>query len=78
MDGHGLKKGAFIGEVKKLEEYRAPTWSWAYLDAPIQFMPLSYSNLVVQVVNASTTPAGVDPYGRVSGGKLDLAVSAYQ
>jgi len=74
MDGLRPRKGIHIGDVRRVDEYRAPTWSWAYLDGPIKFIPLSYSNLVVRVMNATTTPAGLDPYSRVSDGHLDLLV----
>jgi hypothetical protein len=74
MDGLRPRKGIPIGDVRRVGKYRAPTWSWAYLDGPIKFIPLSYSNLVVRVINATTTPGGLDPYGRVSDGHLELTV----
>lgn len=67
-------KGKLIGAVHKPAEYRAPSWSWASLDGPVRHIPLSYSQLVSKVVECSTVPAGKDPYGRVSSGKLDIQV----
>jgi hypothetical protein len=67
-------KGTVLGDSKKPEEYRAPSWSWASLDAPIRFVPLSYSNLVVSCFEFHTEPYGEDVYGRVKAGKLVLEV----
>lgn len=68
-------KGRMLGAVQRPERYRAPSWSWAYLDAPIRFLPLTYKNLVCRVINCSTTPSGEDEYGMVKAGKLVLEVS---
>ncbi|KAI1413044.1 HET-domain-containing protein [Hypoxylon sp. FL1857] len=64
--------GKVLGIVRRPIEYRAPSWSWASLDGPVRHIPLSYSKLVSKIVSCSTIPAGKDPYGRVSGGKLDI------
>lgn len=76
-DGHGHRvvKGKIIGDIKKPDKYRAPSWSWASLDAPVRFIPLNYSLLVARVLRCSTTPAGPDAFGMVSDGKLDIQVS---
>ncbi|KAI1384811.1 HET-domain-containing protein [Hypoxylon trugodes] len=71
-------KGKRIGTIRKPTEYRAPSWSWASLDGPVKHLPLSYSNLVSRIIGCSTTPAGKDPYGRVSGGKLDIEGPIYE
>jgi hypothetical protein len=74
---HPPTKGKVLGNIRKPDEYRAPSWSWASLDAPIRFVPLSYGDLVAKVLNCSTMPVGSDKFGRVSGGKLDIEVSKY-
>ena len=63
-----------------LSGYRAPSWSWAALDGQVM-MPSatqfeSYDvypmQVVVKVLEAKTTPAGLDPKGRLSSGFLRL------
>lgn len=63
-------KGKILGPVVRPTEYRAPSWSWASLDAPIRFLALSFPNLLARVVKCLTTPSGTDPYGQVKDGKL--------
>jgi hypothetical protein len=67
-------KGTVLGEATKPEEYRAPSWSWASLDAPVRFIPLSFSNLVAKVFKCNVIPSGNDVYGRVKAGKLVIEV----
>lgn len=71
-------KGKVLGTVRRPAEYRAPSWSWASLDGPVKHIPLSYSKLVSSIIRCTTIPAGKDPYGRVSGGKLDIEGPIYQ
>ncbi|KAL7626469.1 hypothetical protein AAE478_003241 [Parahypoxylon ruwenzoriense] len=70
--------GNILGTVRRPDEYRAPSWSWASLDGPVRHIPLSYSQLVSTIINCKTTLAGKDPYGRVSGGKLDIEGPIYE
>jgi hypothetical protein len=72
--GQGTK-GEEYGEMTRVEDYRAPSWSWAYLDGPIKFVSLSFGEIVSQIISCETTPAANDPYGRVKDGKLVVAVS---
>lgn len=62
-------------DVVRPREYRAPTWSWASLDSHILFNELSFKHIVAEVIECQTTPSGVDPYGRVSGGFLKIKVT---
>ncbi|KAH8774785.1 heterokaryon incompatibility protein-domain-containing protein [Diaporthe sp. PMI_573] len=71
-------KGKLIGQATRPAEYRAPSWSWASIEAPVQFSMLSYANLVAEVMDCSVTPAGNDQFGRVSGGKLDILAPIYE
>ncbi|CZR60751.1 uncharacterized protein PAC_10647 [Phialocephala subalpina] len=71
-------KGEVLGNVTKMTEYRAPSWSWASLDAPIRFIALSFPNLLARVVRCSTTTGGTDPYGRVTNGKLVIEGPVYE
>jgi hypothetical protein len=59
-------------------KYRAPTWSWASVEAPIRFAetdfyfnPLS-SKQVAEIENAWTQHEGTDPRGRVKYGVLTI------
>lgn len=67
-------KGKVIGTVSQPAEYRAPSWSWASIDAPVKFNPLNYGNLVAHMEDYHTEPAGADEFGRVSDGRVDLRV----
>ena len=60
------------------DRYRAPTWSWASIESPIRFMETNFhfSNFatkpVAQILDASTTPEGLNPRGRVKDGVLKI------
>lgn len=59
-------------------KYRAPTWSWASVEAPIRhiekdFYKTKHSAIcIAEVIDASVTLVGVDPRGRVSDGYLRI------
>ena len=61
-------------------EWRAPTWSWTSIDASISFWEFWYrdkpENEYIQVIDATTTLAGSDYFGAVSGGELQLRCTA--
>jgi hypothetical protein len=63
-----LSKGKVLGSVSLPSTYRAPSWSWASIDGPIRFMPLSYSNIVAKARDCKVEPLGRDIYGRVKSG----------
>lgn len=67
-------RGRMIGNAIRPAEYRAPSWLWASINAPIKFIPLSYRNLVAHPRICHTTPAGADRYGRVADGRMDIEV----
>lgn len=56
-------------------KWRAPTWSWASLDSPVEPRELGYSSRHISVLDAWTTLAGPDPFGPVSDGTVVLAAS---
>jgi hypothetical protein len=56
-------------------EYRAPTWSWASINAEIKFVPLDFERILIQFIGCAVTPAGNDRFGRTSGGWIKLKVS---
>jgi hypothetical protein len=71
---HRPRKGRILGSISRPNTWRAPSWSWASLDAPIRFLPLAYKNLVAKVINCHTEPAGQDKFGAVLAGALEILV----
>ncbi|KAL5326255.1 hypothetical protein ACEPPN_007393 [Leptodophora sp. 'Broadleaf-Isolate-01'] len=58
--------------VRRLEKYRAPSWSWAAFDAKIEFKPLK-KELVAECLECITPAAGEDQFGRLKeGGYIKL------
>ncbi|EHK25914.1 uncharacterized protein TRIVIDRAFT_79618 [Trichoderma virens Gv29-8] len=51
--------------------YRAPTWSWAAIDAPVDFPVVQQKFLAAQLVDFKIT-TGADPFGRVTDGYIVL------
>ncbi|CAN9473440.1 unnamed protein product [Alternaria alternata] len=60
------------------ERYRAPTWSWASIESPVQFVETNFhfsnspTKPMARILEASVTPEGLDPRGRVKDGVLKL------
>lgn len=52
-------------------KYRAPSWSWAAVDAPVDFTDSSHQ-ITLEFLHTSIQIAGRDPLGQVSGGSLLL------
>jgi hypothetical protein len=71
------KTGALIGSASRPAKYRAPSWSWASIDAPVKFISLSHSQLVCQPRVCFNRPSGEDPFGRLEDGILDIDVRIY-
>lgn len=64
-----LRNGA-----KRPEAYRAPSWSWAAVDGPVDMFSTSHKEIVryFEVIDAQTTPApGAPETGQVIGGSLE-------
>jgi len=59
-------------------QYRAPSWSWVSIEAPIQhvetnFYKTTHSSVLVAIIEeVSCTPEGLDPRGKVSSGYLRI------
>ena len=59
-------------------KYRAPTWSWASVEAPIRHTKKDFyktkhsTTCIAEVIDASVTRVGIDPRGRVSDGYLRI------
>lgn len=57
--------------------WRAPTWSWASLDAPIDFPPTGTVTRLFQTIHGWTSPATGDQWGRVTNGSLTICGSIF-
>src|SRR3569833_2098066 len=67
----------------KLSEYRAPSWSWASLDGRVCFhdavpdtagprVTIENNSVTFSLLEARTTPTGLNPLGQVEGGFLKV------
>jgi hypothetical protein len=62
----------------KPEKYRAPSWSWASLDGHVSWPNWCFGisdkcELYCAILHARTITAGLDPFGAVKGGCLDIS-----
>jgi hypothetical protein len=58
-------------EIRRIPQ-RAPSWSWASMDAPVLFEQLQADRVVAKLINHEVRPSGNDEFGRVSSGFLIL------
>jgi hypothetical protein len=63
--------------LRRPARYRAPSWSWASLDGPIDFFSISAGTILddtveIYDVDARIETQGLDPFGRVKYGELRL------
>ncbi|KAL9118379.1 MAG: hypothetical protein Q9187_005079 [Circinaria calcarea] len=56
----------------KSTEYIAPSWSWASYNGAVYFKS-AVARMDITVLEAVTIPAGLDPFGRLSGGHLRIS-----
>jgi Heterokaryon incompatibility protein (HET) len=72
---------------RDLPHYRAPTWSWASVDTPIEYpmnqrdytlWDLSKWTWCANLVSAACQPSTADPYGQVSSGYIEIMVSIFE
>ncbi len=59
--------------VKLPVAYRAPSWSWASLDAAVKFIPLDPVYVIVNLVQCVTVSTGIDRYGELKNGWMKLS-----
>ena len=62
-------------EVKLPAKYRAPSWSWAALDARVLFTKLNSNWTVAVCTGSEVLSTGSGPFGGVRYGRLRLRVS---
>ncbi|KAH6876718.1 heterokaryon incompatibility protein-domain-containing protein [Thelonectria olida] len=61
------------GPARRVDGYRAPTWSWACLDGPVEVKLSTYhSQWYFEILEAYTTPWKRDPFARLIDAKLCL------
>jgi hypothetical protein len=73
--GFEFSYGAKLCDVRAPEAYRAPSWSWASIEAFINFLPLDSRHLIAVFHSCHTDKSGIDPFGAVSGGWIKIWVS---
>jgi hypothetical protein len=67
-----------INMSRRPVQYRGPSWSWVSVEAPIRHVEVEFSKaihspkLFAKIINASCSPEGLDPRGRVSSGYLQI------
>jgi hypothetical protein len=66
--------GPVVCQVRKPTTYRAPSWSWASLDGHVRFVPIDFDRVVAEFVDCYVEPEGMDIYGKVKSGWLQLKV----
>jgi hypothetical protein len=65
--------------VKYPTEYRAPSWSWASVDAEIDYIGASLDGeQLATCFDVQVKPLGKDAFGRVASGSLVLKVSKFR
>ncbi|KAI1812232.1 heterokaryon incompatibility protein-domain-containing protein [Poronia punctata] len=63
--------------LRRPKSYRAPSWSWASVEGPVDFFSISAGTILENTVEiydavARIEPDGLDPFGRVKYGELSL------
>jgi hypothetical protein len=76
-----VSKGVKVVNLRSVAERkpvpgRAPSWSWASVDAPVFFSPLQEDRLVAELINHQVSPKGKDSMGQVEGGWLVMKESS--
>jgi hypothetical protein len=57
-----------------MKPYRAPSWSWASCDGPIDMFPTTEADLLCDIVDINLSYAEVvNPYGQLSGGYITVS-----
>ncbi|KAE8445890.1 hypothetical protein EG329_012814 [Mollisiaceae sp. DMI_Dod_QoI] len=60
------------GLQRRSSSYRAPTWSWASLDGPIDLDFATYPGSYAELLEYDITAAGLDTTGEILGGWLEM------
>jgi Heterokaryon incompatibility protein (HET) len=65
----------WISEPKYPDQYRAPSWSWASLDAKVGYHMLDEDTICVKCLEIDVKPERNDPFMRVKSGIVKLEVT---
>ncbi|KAL9616842.1 MAG: hypothetical protein Q9160_008332 [Pyrenula sp. 1 TL-2023] len=59
---------------RRVPQYRAPTWSWASIDGPVQYhtWALPRFEVTCRVLGGTCATKGPDPFGQVSSGAVQI------
>jgi hypothetical protein len=66
-----------LANVHVVAPSRAPSWSWAKLDALVRFVPLDFTRIRATFVSCKVEVDGANRFGAVKGGRMTLSVSLY-
>jgi len=69
--------GAILSSVSKPATYRAPTWSWASIDANVLFIQMNFDHIVSECLECYVEPSGSDVFSKVKGGHIYIKVCFY-
>jgi hypothetical protein len=69
--------GAKLSDVQRPKKYRAPSWTWASIDAGVLFIQMNFDHIVMSIDGAYVEPVGtqLSLYGQLKAGWLQLRVS---
>lgn len=59
---------------RRVSPFRAPSWSWASMDGPVQYhtWALPQFEVTCRVLGGECATKGPDPFGQVSGGEIQI------
>ncbi|TVY56194.1 hypothetical protein LCER1_G002513 [Lachnellula cervina] len=57
-------------EVRRPKAWRAPSWSSVSVEGPVRIPQISGFRSAIEVLEASTEPSTLDPYGQVASGNI--------
>jgi hypothetical protein len=66
--------GATLSGISQLKTYRAPSRSWASIDAGVYFRQMNFDHIVGECLEVHIQPSRNNPFGRVKGGYIKINV----
>jgi hypothetical protein len=69
--------GKKFTDIGAPERYRAPSWSWASVDAGVLFVQMNFDHIVAAFEGGYVEPVGEDMFGRLKAGWIQLRVSLH-
>ncbi len=70
-----IKRDGLEMTTHRAKDYRAPSWSWASIEGPVEFSNFRLAcvrpeSIACRVLEAEVTPSTSDPYGQISAGHI--------